>query len=75
MVPSLPKTMKQWVTDYTGVENLKQETVELPQPGEGEVLVKVHTVSINFRDVEGKDEPLPYIHNTGMPVNMCVNVC
>lgn len=45
--------MKQWITDYTGVQNLKQESAPVPQPGEGEVLVKVHTVSINFRDIEG----------------------
>lgn len=54
MAPSTPTTMRQWVTDYSGVENLKQEVAAVPQPGEDEVLVKVHTVSINFRDVEGE---------------------
>lgn len=54
MAASIPKTMKQWITDYTGVQNLIQETAAVPQPGEGEVLVKVHAVSINFRDVEGE---------------------
>lgn len=59
MGTSIPKTMRQWITDYTGVQNLKQETAAVPQPGEGEVLVKIHAISINFRDVEGQYESGP----------------
>ncbi|KAI1879826.1 hypothetical protein JX265_001447 [Neoarthrinium moseri] len=47
--------MKQWVTNQDGFDNLK--LVEAPKPDEnalkeGEVLVKVDRVSLNFRDTE-----------------------
>jgi NADPH:quinone reductase-like Zn-dependent oxidoreductase len=32
---------------------VKQETAAVPEPGEGEVLVKISTVSLNYRDTEG----------------------
>ena len=47
-------TMKQWITDFSGLANLRQEVVPIPEPGKDEVLVKVGAVSLNFRDVEGK---------------------
>ena len=45
--------MKQWVTDFSGLANLRQVEVHDPEPGEGEVLVKINAVSLNFRDFEG----------------------
>lgn len=36
-----------------GVDKLELKTDDLPTPGEGEVLVKVHAVSVNYRDIEG----------------------
>ena len=47
-------TMKQWITDLSGLASLKQEAVPLPEPQEDEVLVKISAVSLNFRDVEGE---------------------
>lgn len=47
-------TMKQWVTDFSGLASLKQEADPLPEPGDDEVLVKISAVSLNFRDVEGE---------------------
>jgi NADPH:quinone reductase-like Zn-dependent oxidoreductase len=47
--------MKQWVTKQDGLDKLR--LVEVPEPSdlkEGEVLVKIHCVSLNFRDTEGK---------------------
>lgn len=46
--------MKQWTTDLSGLAGLKQKTIPLPEPQEGEVLVKISAVSLNFRDVEGE---------------------
>jgi len=46
--------MKQWVSQLSSISDLKQETAPIPEPGEDEVLVKIHAVSLNFRDVEGK---------------------
>ncbi|KAK6085972.1 zinc-binding dehydrogenase [Seiridium cupressi] len=47
--------MKQWVTNQDGLENIK--LVDSPVPdeaglGEGEVLVKITRVSLNYRDTE-----------------------
>jgi NADPH:quinone reductase-like Zn-dependent oxidoreductase len=33
-------------------QNLHQETESIPSPGDGEVLVKIHAVSLNYRDTE-----------------------
>lgn len=54
MASAQDPTMKQWTTDYTGLASLKQDTVPVPDPREGQVLIKVNAVSLNFRDVEGK---------------------
>ena len=46
-------TMKQWVTIQTGLDDLRQEEVLVPSPKDGEILVKINTVSLNYRDTEG----------------------
>lgn len=45
--------MKQWQTGQDGLEKLTISTATIPTPKDGEVLVKVHAVSLNFRDTEG----------------------
>ncbi|EED21541.1 quinone oxidoreductase, putative [Talaromyces stipitatus ATCC 10500] len=46
------RTMKQWVLHgKSGIDALKLEETGIPQPGENEVLIKIHTVSLNFRDL------------------------
>lgn len=37
-----------------GVDKVKLAEADLPAPNDGEVLVKIHAVSINYRDIEGK---------------------
>jgi NADPH:quinone reductase-like Zn-dependent oxidoreductase len=49
----IPKEIQRWVTDQDGIKNISQETVALPRPGDGEVLVKINAVSLNYRDTEG----------------------
>ncbi|TKA30222.1 hypothetical protein B0A54_15416 [Friedmanniomyces endolithicus] len=46
------ETMKQWVTAQNGLDNLTLTTGPKPTPGDGEVLVKINTVSLNYRDTE-----------------------
>jgi NADPH:quinone reductase-like Zn-dependent oxidoreductase len=48
-----PQKIKQWVTGQDGLDKLRMEEVDLPTPGEDEVLVEIHTVSLNYRDTEG----------------------
>lgn len=50
---ALPKKIKQWVTGQDGLDKLRIEEVDLPSPGQDEVLVEVHAVSLNYRDTEG----------------------
>ena len=45
---------KQWTTAQNGLDSLKFSEAEVPKPKEGEVLVQVRAVSLNFRDTEGK---------------------
>ena len=48
-----PQKIKQWVTGQDGLDKLRLEEVDCPVPGEDEVLVEVHAVSLNYRDTEG----------------------
>jgi NADPH:quinone reductase-like Zn-dependent oxidoreductase len=52
--------MKAWRISSFGLENLELATLPQPKPRRGEVLVKVHAVSLNYRDlmmVLGKYNP------------------
>lgn len=45
--------IKQWVTGQDGLDKLTFTTAKMPEPKDGEVLVKIHAVSLNYRDTEG----------------------
>ena len=46
----MAQTMKLWTMDAVGRTYLQLATAPIPQPGHGEVLVKVAAVSLNYRD-------------------------
>ena len=48
-----PQKIKQWVTGQDGLDKLRMEETERPTPGQDEVLVEIHSVSLNYRDTEG----------------------
>jgi len=48
-----PQKIKQWLTGQDGLDKLRMDEAECPTPGEDEVLVEVHSVSLNYRDTEG----------------------
>lgn len=50
-------SVQQWVTPLTGLESLRQVEVPMPAMGRDEVLVEIHAVSLNYRDVEGELQP------------------
>jgi NADPH:quinone reductase-like Zn-dependent oxidoreductase len=43
---------RQWQSAMDGIENLKCVSVAVPMPGPGEILVKINSVSLNFKDGE-----------------------
>jgi NADPH:quinone reductase-like Zn-dependent oxidoreductase len=43
--------MKVWQIQSFGIDNLAFADLPLPRPGRGEVLVKVHAASLNYRDL------------------------
>lgn len=45
-------TIRQWRTSQDGIPNLILTTAPKPVPKDGEVLVKIQTVSLNYRDKE-----------------------
>ncbi|CAG8959355.1 hypothetical protein HYFRA_00001253 [Hymenoscyphus fraxineus] len=49
---TLPKTNKQWLTHQDTLQNLSQTTSPLPTPHPNQVLVKINTISLNYRDTE-----------------------
>lgn len=44
------KKMRSWQMNAIGYDNLELRNVDIPQPGRGEVLVKVAAVALNYRD-------------------------
>jgi NADPH:quinone reductase-like Zn-dependent oxidoreductase len=48
-----PQKIKQWLTTENGLDKLTMEETDCPAPGEDEVLVEIHSVSLNYRDTEG----------------------
>lgn len=62
--------MKAWRIPSFGIENLELATLPVPQPQRGEILIKIHAVSLNFRDlmvVLGKYNPK--MHLPRIPVS------
>jgi NADPH:quinone reductase-like Zn-dependent oxidoreductase len=45
-------TMKAFTTQQDGIPNMKLEERPIPTPAPNEVLVKIHTVALNYRDTE-----------------------
>ncbi|PYI13079.1 putative alcohol dehydrogenase [Aspergillus japonicus CBS 114.51] len=45
-------SIQQWTTPLTGLDSLRQTTAPQPTPGPNEVLVEIHAVSLNYRDIE-----------------------
>lgn len=43
--------MQAWRIPSFGIESLQLATLPDPQPGRGEVLIRIHAVSLNFRDL------------------------
>ncbi|KAI0337720.1 NAD-P-binding protein [Trametopsis cervina] len=49
---SIPAEARQYVLPkFDGINNLTVRQAPVPKPGKGEVLVKVHAVSLNYRDL------------------------
>jgi NADPH:quinone reductase-like Zn-dependent oxidoreductase len=46
-----PKVMQAWRIPSFGIDRLELATLSEPQPKRGEVLIRVHAVSLNYRDL------------------------
>lgn len=46
----MEKHMRRWRIEQFGKQNLRLETVPVPTPGRGEILVRVAVVALNYRD-------------------------
>jgi NADPH:quinone reductase-like Zn-dependent oxidoreductase len=46
--------------DFTGLDDLKLREEDTPHPQQGEVLVRVHAVSLNFRDIAMLRDRYPF---------------
>lgn len=62
-------TMQRWEMDAVGRDKLVLRSVPIPDPGHGEVLVKVAAVSLNYRDKlmtdSGMGQPLTFPFTPG----------
>lgn len=46
-------SIQQWETPQDGLDSLVMTDAPRPVPGDDEVLVEIHAVSLNYRDTEG----------------------
>ncbi|KAF7548675.1 hypothetical protein G7Z17_g6903 [Cylindrodendrum hubeiense] len=67
---TLPDVNKQWTTAQDGLDKLQFTEGKVPEPKDGEVLVKVLAVSLNYRDTEGE----PTTQDTE-PLVPCSDMC
>jgi NADPH:quinone reductase-like Zn-dependent oxidoreductase len=59
-----PKVMQAWRIPSFGIDRLEFVALPDPQPKRGEVLIRVHAVALNYRDlmvVEGRYNPKMYL--------------
>lgn len=47
-------SIQQYISHFDGLDGLKKVDAPLPSPAQGEVLVQIKAVSLNYRDMEGK---------------------
>lgn len=48
----LPTINKQWTTQQSGLQDLTLGSSPVPTPSDGQVLVRINTVALNYRDTE-----------------------
>ncbi|ODM16489.1 hypothetical protein SI65_07996 [Aspergillus cristatus] len=48
----MARSIQQFVSNFDGLDGLKKVDAPMPSPGQGEVLVQIKTVSLNYRDME-----------------------
>ncbi|KUL85989.1 hypothetical protein ZTR_06530 [Talaromyces verruculosus] len=68
---------EQWVTAQDGLDKLRLIKASLPKPGPNEVLVKVHSVALNYRDIEVAKGEYTHHNYTGVPTDLvpCSDMC
>ncbi|HDH7847031.1 TPA: NAD(P)-dependent alcohol dehydrogenase [Raoultella ornithinolytica] len=52
--------------DFTSIDDLHMREEDVPRPQQGEVLVRVHAVSLNFRDIAMLRDQYPAPHLKGL---------
>ncbi len=68
----MANSMKRWRMDAVGRQNLRLVDDVVPTPGPGEVLIRVSTVSLNFRDIMCMDRGLDFPGENFTP---CSDMC
>jgi len=65
--PDMPDLMHRWQLDAFGREHLRCVEAPIPEPGPGQILVRVDAASLNYRDLMLTDDtygwtpPLPFV--------------
>ncbi|KAE8376647.1 hypothetical protein BDV26DRAFT_231187 [Aspergillus bertholletiae] len=70
-------SIKQWMTPLKGLDSLKLTETPKPTPGKGEVLVEIHTVSLNYRDIEVTNGEYTHHKSVGQEPSIvpCSDMC
>ena len=67
-----PTQTRQWQTNYDGIPNLRLTTANVPPPTPTQVLVKIHAVSLNYKDGEIIEAPMRHHKTASFPSDLVI---
>lgn len=61
---------RQWQSNYDGIQKLRLETATVPAPSPTQILVKIHAVSLNYKDGEVIEGLMNHHKSATFPENL-----
>ena len=68
---TIPTTMRAWrIHEFGGPDALRSETIAVPQPGDGALLVRIAATSVNPVDIKLREGKAPFLARSDLPATL-----